>query len=79
MYSVFNTIQKIYTFTYQKTLLHTLLLLVFKMVESLQFILTPQRILSKYDKRLGIWNSPKLSLDFIIIEVLPILTYQTRM
>ena len=28
-----------YTFTYQKTLLHTLLLLVFKIVESLQCIL----------------------------------------
>ena len=32
-------LQNIYTFTYQKTLLHTLLLLVFKMVESLQSIL----------------------------------------
>ena len=31
--------QNIYTFTYQKTLLHTLLLLVFKIIESLQFIL----------------------------------------
>ena len=29
----------VYTFTYQKTLLHTLLLLVFKIVESLQCIL----------------------------------------
>ena len=28
-----------YTFTYQKTLLHTLLLLVFKIVDSLQYIL----------------------------------------
>ena len=28
----------IYIFTYQKTLLHTLLLLVFKIIESLQFI-----------------------------------------
>ena len=31
--------QNIYTFTYQKTLLHTFLLLVFKIVESLQCIL----------------------------------------
>ena len=30
--------QNIYTFTYQKTLLHTLLLLISKMVESLQCI-----------------------------------------
>ena len=30
--------QNMYTFTYQKTLLHTLLLLVFKIVEILQFI-----------------------------------------
>ena len=30
--------QNMYTFTYQKTLLHTLLLLVFKIVESLQCI-----------------------------------------
>ena len=35
MYSLLNT----YTFTYQKSLLNTLLLLVFKIVESLQFIL----------------------------------------
>ena len=32
-------LQNIYTFTYQKTLLHILLLLVFKMVENLQYIL----------------------------------------
>ena len=31
--------QNIHTFTYQKALLHTLLLLVFKIVESLQCIL----------------------------------------
>ena len=31
--------QNIYTFTYQKALLHTLLVLVFKIVESLQCIL----------------------------------------
>ena len=34
--------QNIHTFTYQKTLLHTLLLLVFKIVESLQCILKNQ-------------------------------------
>ena len=32
--------QNIHTFTYQKTLLHTLLLLVFKIVESLQLLQT---------------------------------------
>ena len=34
--------QNIHTFAYQKTLLHTLLLLVFKMLENLQCILNPQ-------------------------------------
>ena len=34
----------IYTFTYQKTLLHTLLLLVFKIIESLQCILKLQKL-----------------------------------
>ena len=33
--------QNIYTFTYQKTLLQILLLLVIKIVESLQYILKP--------------------------------------
>ena len=36
--------QNIDTFTYQKTLLHTLLLLVFKIAESLQYILKAQLI-----------------------------------
>ena len=40
MYSVLNTLSEyIYTFTYKKTLLHTLLLLVFKIVESFKSIL----------------------------------------
>ena len=38
VYSVLNTLSE-YTFTYQKTLLHTILLLVFKIVESFQYIL----------------------------------------
>ena len=39
MYSILNKLSEdIYTFTYQKTLLHTLLLLSFKIVESLQRI-----------------------------------------
>ena len=37
------TFENIYTFTYQKTLLHTLLLLFFKIVESLQCILKYKR------------------------------------
>ena len=40
MYSVLNNLQNIYTFfTYKKKLLHTLLLLVFKIIVSLQCIL----------------------------------------
>ena len=39
MYSVLNTLQNIHTFTYQKTLLHTFLLLVSKIVKRLQCIL----------------------------------------
>ena len=45
MYSVLN----IYTSTYQKTLLHTLLLLVFKIVENLQSILkNPFAVFDEY-------------------------------
>ena len=40
MSSVMNTLTYIHTFTYQKALLHALLLLVFKIVENLQCILT---------------------------------------
>ena len=44
MYSVLKHFQNIHTFTYQTTLLHTLLLLVFKIVESLQCILKKKHI-----------------------------------
>ena len=40
-----------YTFAYQKILFHTLLLLVFKIVESLQCILN--LIITKYGSNLG--------------------------
>ena len=48
MYSVLNTLSK---YTYQKTLLYTLLLLVFKIVESLQGILN---FLNPFVKMLGL-------------------------
>ena len=57
MYSVLNKLSD--TFTYQKTLLHTLLLLVFKMIESLQCILNPEM---KYFS----WNT-----TFAIFENIP--------
>ena len=40
VHSYWINFQNIYTFTYQKSLLHTLLLLLFKIVESLQCILS---------------------------------------
>ena len=42
MYSVLHTLSRYtYFFTYQKVLLHTILLLVSKIVENLQYILNP--------------------------------------
>ena len=43
MYSVSNTLSEYIYFQYQKTLLHTLLLPIFKIVESLQCILKQKR------------------------------------
>ena len=39
--------QNIYTFTYHKTLLHKLLLFVFKIVENLQFVLKANLLITK--------------------------------
>ena len=43
MYSVVNKLSEYVYFSYQKTLLHTLLLLLFKVVENLQCILKEKR------------------------------------
>ena len=42
-----------YTFTYQKALLHTYMLLVFKIIESLQCIFKQICMLSKFDLHFG--------------------------
>ena len=42
MYSVLIHVQNLHTFTYKETLLNTLLLLVSKIVESLQCVLKPR-------------------------------------
>ena len=47
MYTVLNTLLEYTYFTCQKTLLHTLMLLVFKIVESFQCILKGQSFLGE--------------------------------
>ena len=62
--------QNIYTFTYQKTLLHTLLLLVFKIVESLQCILKAcyqSLLLSETKIKTILWDL-SFSLTVIMLE-----------
>ena len=44
MYSELNTLSDIHTFTYQKTLLHIFLLLISKVVKSLQCILNEENL-----------------------------------
>ena len=54
MFSVLNTLSEYIYFAYQKTLIHTLLLLIFKIVESLQCILTIYY--PSYDHFTNSWN-----------------------
>ena len=46
----------IHNFIYQKILLHTLLLLVFKIIESLQCILNTRRVSNQKDRLLSLFN-----------------------
>ena len=48
--------QNIHTFTYEKTLLHTLLLFVFKIVESLQCILNGKCKANYLNKKFAFWK-----------------------
>ena len=57
MYTVLNTLLEYTYFTYQKTLLHTLMLLVFKIVESFQYILKGQSFLGEpFRKQLSLFE-----------------------
>ena len=61
--------QNIHTFTYQKTLLHTLLLLVFKIVESLQRILKFSHRLKTTTKIFKHSLSQRLCIDCYVYAI----------
>ena len=64
--------ENIHTFTYQKTLLHTLLLLVFKIVENLQYILNEPTCCKNSEKPtcidLILTNQPALFQHNTVLE-----------
>ena len=64
--------ENIHTFTYQKTLLHTLLLLVFKIVENLQYILNEPTCYKNSEKPtcidLILTNQPTLFQRSAVLE-----------
>ena len=69
--------QNICTFTYQKTLLHIILLLVFKTVESLQYILKRQKLRGLYTNAV-LNSSGKKEMLFISLLLLCAASKQKR-
>ena len=62
--------QNIHTFTYQKTLLHTLLLLVCKIVKSLQCILNDIYYLLQYKNFVEIFSP---IIETLLLQVMPLI------